>query len=545
MFNTHFTSIASKLNGNCNAPLLGVFSEVASRIESIPYVTPKLCYEYLNVIPNGKSTGPDGISVKMLKNTFPYIVNIVTDMINRMLIEGVFPTQWKLARVTPIFKGGDKNDPSNFRPISVVPILSKLLERHVNIHLQNYLKDNNILHERQSGFREGFSCVDAVHGLVSDCVYSKSKGEVVSLIFLDFKKAFDCVNHSLLLVKLKNIGIFGKLHCFLSSFLCGRSQFVKQCDDASSLLPIDIGVPQGSILAPTMFLVFINDLLKLPLHSLSYAYADDTVFVSHSHSIATLETLCNRDMEMISHWCKFNRMVINTNKSHFLLCNSSQSACSRFSVMFENTALLRQSSTKLLGFHLNDKLLWDDHVAQVSKTLRTNLLLFQKCRPYISRKTALLFYYHFIFCHLTYGIHIYHSLSSAHLTNPLFVLQKRAFRLIAHVQNVPAHLISTRNLSLSLQLLPLPKLAKYFSSLYCFKILREMCPLFILKPFSRSRHRFHIRDSSLLHPPRNSFLVKISTDFNVLPSTLRSAHTFRIFKRETFRFYFDQFMSSV
>ena len=135
-------------------------------------------------IPNKKSTGPDNISVKVLKRTFPYIVNILTDMLNRFLIEGVFPKQWKSARVTPIFKGGDRNSPSNYRPISVLPILSKILEKHINLHLQTYLERHNILCKFQSGFRKGFSCVDAIHRIYSDCLSWKTHGYYISIIYL-------------------------------------------------------------------------------------------------------------------------------------------------------------------------------------------------------------------------------------------------------------------------------------------------------------------------------------------------------------------------
>ena len=540
--NLHFASIACKLTHK----LSGSFSKadvLPSSVDSIPPLTPSLCLKYLNSISDNKSAGPDNVSVKMLKFSFSVVVDIITDMINRMLIEGVFPKQWKLARVTPIFKGGNKNDPSNFRPISVVSVLSKILEKHVNLCLQKYLEDNNILHEQQSGFRKGFSCNDAVLRLVSCCNYFKNKGDYVSLMFLDFKKAFDCVDHSLLLLKLRSVGVTGQFHSLLSSFLSDRFQFVKFNGDVSDLLPINAGVPQGSILAPTLFLVFINDLLQLPLHSSSFAYADDTAFISHSSDKTVLEMSCNKDLEKICNWCDTNKMVINTSKSHFLLCDHSGS--SQFVISFRDVALSRSSSTKLLGFYLDDSLSWNNHVSQISKTLRSNLSLFRKCRPYISRKAALIFYHQFIFCHLIYGIHIYYNLSPCYVTNPLFLLQKRSFRILAGVKKVPVHLISTKNLSSSLQLLPLPQLARYFTSIYCFKILNKLSPPFISNLFLNVNHSFSLRDKFLLHPPRNKFLIILSSEFNKLPLSLRSSTNLCSFKANLFQHLMSEYLSSM
>ena len=325
-------------------------------------------------------------------------------MLNRILIEGKFPCKWKLACVTPIFKGGDTKDMANYRPISVLPILSKLLEKHINSHIYCYLDKNNLLHPLQSGFRPGFSCSDAIHKIISECMNSKAQGYFISLIFLDFKKAFDCVNHQILLKKIRSFGIIGSAYNIIMSFLSQREQFVKVRESFSETLPISVGVPQGSILAPTLFLIFINDFLKLPLNSTSFAYADDTTFLAKDLNIYSLERQCNNDLACIKSWCLLNRMTINMKKSHFLLCNSSKSQT--FNLFFGGTVLARESKTKLLGFHLCDTLGWTDHIQHICRTVRSSLALLQKCRFFIDRGAALKFYHQFIFCHLIYGIHL-------------------------------------------------------------------------------------------------------------------------------------------
>ena len=533
--NDHFTTIAEKITGSIrNDTCSDQTGFTQSKIVSVPHVTPAECIKYLSGISNSKSTGCDTFSVRMLKKTFPYIVNIVTDMMNRFLIEGIFPKQWKLARVSPIFKGGDIDKAVNYRPISVLPILSKLFEKHLNTHLQNYLESNQILYRCQSGFRKGFSCSDAMHKIYSDCVNWKSQGNYVSIISLDFKKAFDCVDHNNLVEKLRRYGISGSFLNLLTSFLDNRMQCVYFNQQTSSFRPIKMGVPQGSIIAPTLFSIFINDLLNLHLFSTVNAYADDTTYVARSHNIYFLERSCNNDLEMVNNWCRLNKMVINTSKSHYLLCNASEDT--RFSISIDGTVLERRSKSRLLGYTICDTLSWNDHVSNLCDRIRSNVALLQQCRFCISRKAAVMFYHHFLFCHFIYGIHIYYGMTPLYITNPLYLLQKRAFRLITNFQSVPRHLVSTQDLARSLNLLPLPQLASYFTAIYGYKILKLMTPEYVYNQFLNQSHRFPIRDVSILKAPNdNNFLNRIAITFNNLPENIRSQTKFSSFKNLSFK----------
>ena len=535
--NSHFASIGNKLfrgsSGQYDRSCFSMPNKNVKTFISFPKFTPDKVIRYLSSVPDRKSAGTDGISVTMLKRTLPYILNIITDMFNRLLSDGVFPKCWKYAKVTPIFKGGSTQNPSDFRPISILPILSKLFEKHLNTHMLDHLNANKILADTQTGFRKGFSCTDVVHKIVSDCSRAKTRNETTALLFLDFKKAFDCVNHVLLLAKLKNIGFIDNSLKIISSFLEDRTQSTKINGKESSVAPITIGVPQGSILAPTLFLVFINDLLQIQLNSKSFAYADDTVFVNSNSNINSLEDCCNRDLRIIDCWCRSNRMSLNLEKSHFLLYNSKGQQ--NFILKIDNQVLERQTETKLLGMIISDTLSWDGHVECISRKLNNNINLLQLCRPFLNNRSAITFYYQFIFCHIIYGLHIYGNLSPRYVTDILFLLQKRSFRIIANIQHIPFSLISTNELSSALNLITLPFLIKHFTSIAGYRIFQRQCPIYLIEPYCMQRgNNFNLRDSVKLHTTNTTLLDNsIATTFNHLPIHIRSCQSMSLFKRSS------------
>ena len=532
-FNSHFVSIAKSITKNLGETVGDMsFPAPEHNLSEIPKFTPFTCTNILFRIPNKKSTGPDGMSVKILKLIWPYIVGIVTDMFNRILIEGIFPSMWKLARVSPIYKSGDINNPSNYRPISVLPVLSKIFEKHVNVHLQEYLTKNKIIHELQCGFRKGHSCSDNLFKVVSDCLMEKLNGRMITLLFLDFKKAFDCVSHCILHRKLQACGIAGNLLKLLDTFLADRKQFVKLKGIESHRLPITIGVPQGSILAPTLFLIFINDLLTLSktdfFTSSSFAYADDTVFLTSGNNLQQLKEKTSENLNIIVKWCNRNHMVINVQKSHYMLLNSCDLVYD-LGLYIGNEKLDRKRTTKLLGFVMNDSLSWQDHIDAMYKKVQRNVYLLQHSRYFLDRASARTFYFQFIYCHLVNGIHIIGNLSCNNALNRLFLLQKRAFRIIANVHYISYHLIPTESLIQSLRLLPLPKLVCYFTSLFAHKINNFLSPPFIYKGF-KTNNRFSFRDKHLLVYHTDKLRHKVSITYNALPLHLRSKEKLKPFK---------------
>ena len=312
--NLHFASIAQKLDTShsTNASQHSSHSSCAShtfstpsahKLKDLPFLDLNQLTMYFKDIDTKKATGSDGLSVKILRLALPFIAPILSDIINRAIADACFPKQWKNAVVTPLYKGGDKEDLSNYRPISVLPILSKIYERHILKHLSAYLENHNLISSSQSGFRKNHSCNTAVHHLITKWLDAKKTKDSTVLLFLDFWKAFDMVRHDIILAKLVKLGITGKFLNTLKSYLLERYQSVKVGNALSTSQPILRGVPQGSILAPTLFSIFINDLLLLPLNPQVHAYADDTTFYISDRNPSQLHNLLTADIAMIEQWC--------------------------------------------------------------------------------------------------------------------------------------------------------------------------------------------------------------------------------------------------
>ena len=244
-------------------------------------------------IKTSKGFGNDNISSYFLKLALPYIVNSLAYMFNKSLEDREFPSLWKIARVIPIFKDGDKSAKENYRPISVLPVVSRLFEKLVYNQLYEYLNSNDLLAPSQSGFRSFHSTATALLKCTNDWYSSLDVGKHVGVIFVDLKKTFDTVDHKILVQKLAHYGIHSSELMWFKSYLSNRSQFTRVNGVDSKVQNLDIGVPQGLCLGPLLFLLYINDLPKITNNAKVYMYADDTSLSLQNHSMSQLNRALN------------------------------------------------------------------------------------------------------------------------------------------------------------------------------------------------------------------------------------------------------------
>ena len=265
-----------------------------------------------------KAPGSDGIPCFLIKMTKYIIAPVLCNLFNVCMHLSVFPDIFKIAEVKSLFKGGDRRVKGNYRPISLLPLFSKLFEKVIATRLRSYLDANDILNCHQFGFRKSYSAELAATNLNDVLLKNLDRKDITCAIFLDLAKAFDSVNHQILLQKLEKYGIRGTALKFFESYLSNRWQYVKLNGISSKLALIDIGIPQGSILGPLLFLLYINDLPNAS-NFFTKLFADDTVLSLSSQNIVEFNKRTRREISNIYEWPIANRLALNIEKSKFMI----------------------------------------------------------------------------------------------------------------------------------------------------------------------------------------------------------------------------------
>ena len=356
-----------------NVPLL---SEHNHNTFSFQHVTERDLSNALFSI-KSNAVGIDGISIKFLKIIFPFISAPLTHILNHSFTTSCFPNDWKIAEVLPIPKITRPQSPSDFRPISVLTSFSKIFEILITKQIRNHLEAKSLLNPYQSGFRRNHSCSTAMVKILDDIRLKFDKGEITLLCLLDFSKAFDSVNHKLLCHKLTTQFHFDHSSSkFIANYLSGRSQRVKVGNSLSSFRHIDAGVPQGSVLGPLLFSMFINDVFSVCKNSSIHAYADD-IQLYLSRPLGLIEDLAariNEDLHNIFVWSVDNKLTLNAKKSYVLpISKISMNNLLFPSIQIGHSSLQFVSKIKNLGFYINSSMTAVDHINSVVKRVYLTL----------------------------------------------------------------------------------------------------------------------------------------------------------------------------
>ena len=368
--------------------------------------------DLIKILKTNKAHGHDGISVKMIKLCGDEICAPLLIIFNNILKTGVYPSQWKLANVTPVHKKKDKQTVSNYRPISLLPIFDKIFERIIFKNLYNFLIENDLITKHQSGFRPGDSCGNQLLSLINEiheAFHDKSCLEVRS-VFLDMSKAFDKVWHEALLFKLEQNGINGNLLALFSNYLSGRKQRVVLNGQTSDWAPILSGVPQGSVLGPLLFLIFVND-LEEGIKSRIKFFADDTSIFSIIHDPLISANDLNHDLQLISNWATQWKMSFNpdpTKPAEEILFSVKRKSPQHPPLFFNGIQVKRVTSHKHLGLTFDPKLNFGCYFDEISSTSRKGIGLIKHLRPYMPIKSLDQIFKMHIRSHLDYCDFIYH-----------------------------------------------------------------------------------------------------------------------------------------
>ena len=364
-------------------------------------------YSILASLDVSKATGPDGLSPKLLKEGASSIAPSLTKLFNISLEKAIFPAEWKKAHVTPIFKSGDASLSSNYRPISLLSCLGKVFERVIFKHTFNFLRDNFVLSEKQSGFMPGDGTVNQLLYLYHEFVKAVDLQKEVRVVYCDITKAFDKVYHPALIHKLSNVGISGSLLDWFKSYLSNRTQRVVLQGELSPWCGVGAGVPQGSVLGPLLFLIYVNDIVDI-VGSNIRLYADDvTLFITvddptdsnDSHNSAVI---LNNDLCEIQKWAKQWLVTFNSRKTKTMLVSRKRNP-SYFPIYFQGSALENVTSQKYLGLIISSDLSWSNHINHIVSKAKKLIGVMKMLQYKLSRRSLEIVYISYVRPILEYG----------------------------------------------------------------------------------------------------------------------------------------------
>ena len=397
------------------------------------YFSPVSEFEISSVISSlncSKSVGPNSIPIYLLKILNNNISLCLSKIINDSFLHGIFPDKLKIAKVTPIFKKGSRTDKSNYRPISVLSIFSKIFEKLVYKRVYNYLEYRNILNEFQFGFRANRSTSHALLSTIENLKEFLDKGSFGVGLFIDFKKAFDTVNHHILLNKLEFYGFRGVVNKWFQSYLTGRNQNVSINGINSSLKAISCGVPQGSVLGPLLFLLYINDLPYCSNRLVFQLFADDTNIFFSSKNLDLIQTTLNIELKNVSQWLNANRLALNIEKTNFVVFHSPKKKPHKvLSICIDNQSIREATSVKYLGVLIDSTLSWRPHISELSKKIAKSVGILSKLRHYLNTDILISIYYSLIYSFIIYGIEIWGQTYVSYL-KPISTLLKKTVRIV-------------------------------------------------------------------------------------------------------------------
>ena len=371
-------------------------------------VTETEVLEVLLSLDTTKASGPDGISAKLLKEAAPVISPSLARLFNLSLSNRLFPSSWKRANVSPLYKKGPENLCNNYRPVSLLSCVGKVLEKIVFKHVFNFFRDNIVISAHQSGFIPGDSTVNQLLLLYHELCLAVDQQKEVRIIFLDISKAFDKVWHSGLLYKLKRAGIEGDLHDWFSDYLKNRYQRVVIQGQSSSWGKICAGVPQGSVLGPLMFLIYINDIVDI-VRSKIKLFADDTSLYLNIDNPFTAAEIMNSDLSDIDEWSKDWLVTFNALKTDSMLISRKTHQINHPPIHFQGHALQNVTKHKHLGLTIRSDLRWSDHITEICTKSSKLINIMKNLKFTLDRSTLETIYTSFVRPILEYGSPVWNN----------------------------------------------------------------------------------------------------------------------------------------
>ena len=439
----------------------------------------------------------------------------------------------KVAKVVPLFKAGEKDIFTNYRPVSLLPQFSKVLEKLFNKRLDEFIDKFEILCESQYGFRSNRSTSHAILELMENVTNALDRKQSVIGIFIDLKKAFDTINHNLLLSKLEYYGIRGLSNKWLHSYLCNRKQYVVIEDTESDLLSVQCGVPQGSILGPKLFILYINDLANISDILQLILFADDTNAFCAGKDVIDLTHKITDELSIMKEWFDINKLSLNVSKTKYMVFTNCKINC-EIKISINDISIERVHVTKFLGVLMDENLNWKAHINSIGTKLAKTVSVFYKVRNLLNKGSLYTLYCSLFLPYLNYCVEAWGN-TYINSVKPIYLLQKKVIRIM-HGVSYNDH---TNDLFYNSKVVKLYDLVKFKTACIMYRAKNQLLPNNIQKLFNEKSHiGYDLRDSrhfstKYCRTTKKSMCVSIKgvSVWNSIDITIRQAKSFSLFKQ--------------
>ena len=529
--NDFFTSVSTINDDNCPLPTFEL--KCQNKLTSI-LCTPEEIQSLIEILNPNKASGPDGISNKMLKPVAKEVSVPLSILFNRSFREGRFTDIWKHSHVIPLSKKGDISEPSNFRPVSLLCGIGKLHERIVFKHIHNYLTENDLIYKYQSGFLPNHSTTFQLIDIYHNICQAIDNNQYACMVFCDVSKAFDRVWHKGLIFKLKQLGIDGDLLEWISNYLDNRQQRVVLKSSMSSFKSTNAGVPQGSVLGPMLFLVYVNDISE-SLLSLTRLFTDDSSLFYSASNIQDIEGIINYDLQVLTSWAKQWLINFNPQKTEALLFTLKQ--IERFpNLIFNNIPIQFVEAHKHLGMTLSNNGQWHSHIDNIILTSAAKIVgIMRKLKFTFTRITLNQIFFSYVLPVLEYSSVVWDGCSLQD-SNALDKLQNEAARIVTG----RTRSVSLENLYRECGWTSLAERRKQQKLIFMFKTMNGFVPSYIsdlIPPMIREVTNYPLRNQNNITTPfcrteilRKSCIPSSISLWNSLDESMRNSPSLNSFK---------------
>ena len=549
-FNKFFVNVANSISN------VGHSSNTSYNEQNLSYqidhnfLCPSVTEDEINaIITNLKSSNAIdiyGMSNNFIKIHSKSLLAIITKLINKNLLAGIFPDVLKIGIVTPIFKAGDRKNKNNYRPITVNPILGKIFEYVIQRRLQDHLDTNQIININQFGFVKNSNTEIATIHILHDIYFNIDNRKAVSLTCIDLSKAFDSIRHEILIHKLKLLQFDKFFLDLLISYLENRKQAVKISDVLSSFRSINAGTPQGGILSSHFFNLYINDIFNLRTHGKLVLYCDDISLVNVGDNPADLKQKIEHDLNLIREWLTNNQLVPNADKTKYILFHNRKKfenfTEAALNIQFDRKTLERVETVQVLGLIIDETLTFKDHIKATKDKIISFSYAVKRVRKFISDKTATAMYYAYVQSRLMYMNAVWSATAQYNL-NSLEIAQRKSLRII-----MKKSWFCSKSELYSIKILPVSTLCHVAVCIQVFKISSNMLKnnIPIQTANQRHNHRTRARGDFVIPVSQTqlgsqTFYIRGLSLYNSLDQTLKNINTLKLFKSRIKEFFYESY----